>query len=67
MNIEQRLDRQAKLAKDHYNEFLTDPNRFLEDQEAFQQAYQVNAVSHWAVLKKLESSHQVAKRIIDSI
>ena len=67
MSIEQILDRQARLAKDHYDEFFTDPSSFLEDQEAFQEAYKAHSVAQWAVGQKLESSYQVAKKLIDSI
>ena len=67
MDIQKRLEVQARDARKDYNEFFLNPRKFLEQQAEFYEAYKKHSVAQWAVGTKLSSSHEVAKKIIDSI
>lgn len=66
MDIFNRLDILAEKADEEHEEYLTDVDAFMSDQEGFREAYEKSMVSSWAVGRQLSSEYDVAKKIIDS-
>lgn len=71
MNLDKRLELQAKIASDNHKEWTYDTDAFMDFTEAdvrdFQESYQASSVAAWAVNKQIKSSYDVAKKIIDTI
>lgn len=68
MNIEKRLDINARNASEVVSDIYENPADFKDiDIKEFNDALQAKSIASWAVVKQIENSHGSAKKIIDSI